>query len=328
MNSTKTIALIYFLLFNSAGLNSFANELSCSNILLQRPFVTHYEVGQRITMLMRAGTHLPRVVVKPGQLAAFIGVSRNYIYQVLDGKKKLRSEYAEKVADFTGMDINILFTSVKGSRKKSWVVKSNILKQALKDGIEVPSYRRLPFSTQKIADAVGLSKETIQEILIGKVALTQEEAHTLELFFEVERGWLLGSGPTVRLQIKQTKNYTILHPDIQKAYEISEEWKLKVGQRLLDLMKNSSDTVIEQTEIANHLGVRQSFISKVINGTGSLSIESATLLASYFDVELSWLLATDLIIAHTGTLSKARKLYAQNFRSLMNVADHFNILKR
>lgn len=299
------------------------------------------------------------------ELAAILGVTQGYITKVVGGSKPLRQDYAAKVAEVLGLDMSDLFTPTD-SAQNFYRVNGDALRQTMRGpqgssdvelqaaGSESNSHKII--LQDDLAQLLGVTQSFISRVLHRTRPITKENANLIADFFGLDIYYLFKPIDSHQLQwtVKEDylqqamKNGVILIPGedpifvdlsqdrpereknrlahlVERALELNASWKKEVGLRLKSFMR-FSERRVKQAEVAELLGVTQGYVSDVINGKQTLNLERARKIAAHYDLDLSWLLAANLLEESSNAIAEAPTYSHRNFPEMLKAALQFRII--
>lgn len=299
------------------------------------------------------------------ELAAILGVTQGYITKVVGGSKPLRQDYAAKVAEVLGLDMSDLFTPAD-SAQNFYRVNGDALRQAMRGSQESSDVELQAAGSDSnshkiilqddLAQLLGVTQSLISRVLHRTRPITKENANLIADFFGLDIYYLFKPIDSHQLQwtVKEDylqqamKNGVILIPGedpifvdlsqdrperekerlahlVERALELNASWKKEVGLRLKSFMR-FSERRVKQAEVAELLGVTQGYVSDVINGKQTLNLERARKIAAHYDLDLTWLLAADLLEESSNAIAKAPTYSHRNFPEMLKAALQFRII--
>lgn len=134
-------------------------------------------------------------------------------------------------------------------------------------------------SNSEFSRRTGLHRSTILNYLNGKFVPKRKEMETLASVLNVSLQWLmLGESHTTAMNSSLKDNSLILNGSFQ--------------ERLLEALDSAG--IVLQCELAQRSGLKESTISRYINGSSTPRFSAANSLAAALDVSTNWLLGYDV----------------------------------
>jgi plasmid maintenance system antidote protein VapI len=95
-------------------------------------------------------------------------------------------------------------------------------------------------SQLKMAEALGVSKSKISEVVSGKQKLTQDQIHTLVKIYNLDYEWIMDDDSDLNIRYKN-QNAEFKYKELENKYSVVMEELSVYQKREIERLKNSGE---------------------------------------------------------------------------------------